>query len=132
MTRRESPVSFRPGPLASDLDARTGIDTNRNEIAQRDLERYYDLLARALATVGLSERDALVVVEALWSTAFDAGTIAAIPYGVADAGATDELVTRLERTSALQRLAIADAIERLRAHPERSIAEVGLIATEVG
>ena len=132
MTRRESPVSFRPGPLASALDARTGVDTNRNETAQRDLARDYDLLDRSLATLDFTANEAVLVVDALWSTHFDAGTIAALPYGVADAGAPDDLTARLERTSYLQRLAIVDAIERLRAHPERSIADAGLITTEVG
>lgn len=139
---RESPVSFRPGPLASDLDARATFDANRNEIAQRDLGRYYELLARSLATMAWTASEALAIADALWSTAFDAGSIAGLPLGIQDALYDDlaerhgvdgpDLLMRLWETTALQRLAIADAIERLRAQPDRSVADVGLVRLEVG
>lgn len=121
--RREPPVQFRPGPLAPALDAR---GDNRNEVAARDLGRYYAILSRTLETVTLSEaewnllRDALngTYVDEWWTGNELAAEIAdALADGMGQKWGLDardgaRLIDTLRRLSAAETFAIIDAVER--------------------
>ena len=120
IVKQAPPVSFRPGPLAARLDAR---GANRNEVASRDLGRYYHLIERTLATVQMSSaewnliRDALngTIVESWWSGHTLASSIsAASDDGLADKWHVDSaaLVERLIALSPAQTIAVCDAVEQ--------------------
>lgn len=118
--KQAPPVSFRPGPLAARLDAR---GANRNETARRDLDRYYDLIERTVASVQLSSaewsllRDALngTIIESWWSGHTLAAEIEdACDDGLAEKWHVDSaaLVERLIALSPAQVLAVCDAVEQ--------------------
>lgn len=123
MTDRTPPVQFRPGDLASALDARTDAGLNRNEVARRDLARYYAALAFELRGIVLSEAEAALVCDACNGVLHDEQTAGWIAEGVADAIVLDgladkwgidgdDLIARLRSLRHTQRLAIVDAVER--------------------
>lgn len=116
---RPSPVMFRDQDIERELLAR---GENRNTIAKRDLERYYDLLARMGRRLRFDEDD-LAAIVAVTSTVMFADTAA--PYLIADevTEAEDELTAILgarargliERLRALhpaEKLALTDMVER--------------------
>lgn len=117
-------VQFRPGPLAAALAARADVDDNAHisQVAQRDLGRYYDLVALALASVELGQSEASLIVDALNGTLIDVQTAQLLAYEIADSledglakkwgvdGAA--LVAKVGAWSLAQRLAVCDAAER--------------------
>ncbi len=117
-------VSFRAGPLADEIDPRTGHGLKVGAVAQRDLGRYYELLNYALATVQLSQAEAMLIVDACNGTLFEPFSIGVqvLTYDVQDSledgyatkwGVDGEaLVKKLAGYSTIQRAAICDAIER--------------------
>jgi len=122
MTQRPAPIQFRPGTLAEPLAARAGDAMKVNEVAQRDLDRYYTLLAAALRDVDLKEGEALLICDALNGTHIDP-TLArllhaeiedALEDGLAEKWMVDgeTLVMLLRNMTLLQRMAICDAVER--------------------
>lgn len=139
-------VTFRAGPVAPDLAARTRAGTAVGARARDDLERYYRLLARALAGVQLSEDEASLIVDALngmltephtahllWAEIDDAIT----GDGLAEKWSVDgqALVARLRALTPFAALAVSDAAERYwldthltptRDHTER-LRAVGLV-----
>jgi hypothetical protein len=118
-------VQFRPGPaqLATQIAARGG-DTNvaASDLAVRDLGRYYDMLALALASVDLSAGQAGLLVDVLNGTVIDLTTaqmLAAevedsLPDGTAEKWDVDgpALVAKISAWNLGQRLAVCDAVER--------------------
>lgn len=138
MTVRESPIQFRPGPLAQEVDAR---GDNPNETARRDLERYYDLLRHELRSVVLTEPEALVVCDALNGARMDVAAARLVWAAVDDAIQHDslgvkwavdgtELVTKLRGLTTAQALALVDAVERwwgLSSPETQGLRDVGLI-----
>jgi hypothetical protein len=147
--RREPPVSFRPGGLSASLDARG----ERNEVARRDLARYYATLQRELSTLHLSEREASLIVDALngcavdettapllWANVDDAimrdgldekwGLTVRRPDGLPDAEKAGLLVMRLRELRPGQCMALLDAVERFWRDPNPlhdALVRVGLI-----
>ena len=115
-------VSFRSGPLDGALEARMREDLKAGAVAQRDLGRYYDALALALAQVQLTREQALLLIDALNGTFIDLTTAQMLHYEIADAlgdGLAEKwrtngpaLVETVRAWSLLQRLAVLDAIER--------------------
>lgn len=136
-----NPITFRPGPLASALEAR---GANAAEVVRRDLARYYQLLERELRWVRLSEPEASLICDALNGSFIDD------PQGleaeIADACDLDGLHTKwgVDRDALLtsirswtyaQRAAVLDAVERYWRGPhELPLAEglraVGLVRDE--
>jgi len=141
-------VQFRPGGLAKDMicriDPAWGVSPNAGaaRVAQRDLERYYALLRYALATVAsdLTLAEARWVVAAHWSTLFDetAEIAAAVmpsqlrdfaddPEGRSTAAAwridPEALHARVSAWSLTRRMAVIDAIERLRCRAHAGAAD---------
>lgn len=124
--RRDAPIQFRPGPLTSHLAARSGGTMTANEVARRDLDRYYAILGRELATVEFTDaewmalRDALngTLAEAWWSANELATEIEdALADGLGERwglSATQgrALVERLRQLSPAQTFAVIDAVER--------------------
>lgn len=116
-------IQFRPGPLTAALEARGAADNaTASQIADRDLSRYYDLLALALAQVQLSPGEASLIVDALNGTAVDLVAAQGLPYEIADSledGLAEKwevdgsaLITKAHGWSLLQRIAVCDAAER--------------------
>lgn len=115
-------IQFRPGPLADALAARGGAENaSASQVAQRDLGRYYDALALALASVEMTEGEAGLIVDALNGTIIDTAAVSGLHYEIADAlpdlaekWEVDGVALRAKARgwSYLQRLAICDAAER--------------------
>lgn len=138
---REAPVQFRPGPLAAALAAR---GDNQNETAQRDLERYYGILARELkrANLRLVANEALLLCDALNGSWMDANSAPLLWAEVADAIAHDGLdrkwdvdgaglVDKLRALNPAAALAVIDAVERAWHHGDDlsvAVIAVGLAA----
>lgn len=116
-------IAFRPGPLSDALTARAddASDAAASRIAQRDLGRYYEMLAGALASVGLSEEEALFLVDILNGTYIELMTAQMLPYEAEDAEPSyfekwgidrAVLLKKLHALTLAQRLAVCDAVER--------------------
>lgn len=132
-------ITFRvgTGKLAEALTARDyKHESHRNEIAKRDLARYYALLERSLATVQLTEAEANALCDAnngcgleeamptsmLWANVLDTPGLGE-KWGIE----TDLLVSKVRSLSPLQSAAVLDAIERFWVHSEDStVQSVGL------
>lgn len=138
-------VQFRAAALEPALTARADEpDRSISNVAQRDLGRYYDLLALALASVELSAGEASLIVDALNGTIIDTQTAQLLAYEVQDSledGLAEKwgvdgaaLVEKIGAWSLAQRLAVCDAAERFWRGPYRkdgpladTLAAVGLI-----
>ncbi len=112
-------ISINPG-IESKLSAR---GDNLSGTINRDLERYYALLDRALHSVPLTEQEAWFLLdllngtfcdvstaEMLWAEAQDGIEFESMDQKWAVDGA--ELVKKLQGLNALQALALVDAVER--------------------
>lgn len=115
-------VTFRAGEIAPALSERLA-NYPVGGIARRDLERYYALLVEELATVTLSENEALLICDALNGTLMLPQTMRLLWAEIDDSirlDATDEkwqvdgpaLVEKLRRFTSGQTLAVVDAGER--------------------
>lgn len=144
MTASQYPrVSLRAGDLLPDLAARAGDDSDAaiSRTADRDLHRYYALLARALPA--FAEPEASLLVDALngiitephsahllWANVEDAQR-----EGLAEKWGVDglALVQRLRALTPFEALAVADAAERYWQGPYRqsdmtaALRQVGLV-----
>lgn len=117
------PIVFRAvDELTADLTARTGANS-LGLTAQRDLERYYALLAAELRTVSLTAAEALLIADALNGTLWEPHTIRLLWAGVDDAIRLDglaekwqvdgaALVAKLRALTPGQTVAVIDAVER--------------------
>jgi len=121
-----------PSPLAqfrlldtSELDVRRGpLAPSLEEVARRDLERYYATLAGELRRIRLTENEALAICDVLNGTWLDALTAHLLwaevedaqEDGVAEKWSIDapDLVARLRAIGPTAQLAICDAVERWR------------------
>jgi hypothetical protein len=115
-------VQFRPRGLTHRLFARTRTGSI-NEIARRDLERYYNLIEAVLGTVELTSAEAALLCDALRTFRLDRADVALLWTEVADAihvegldhrWAVDggALVTKLRRLHLAQAYAVVDAVDR--------------------
>lgn len=132
-------ITFRVGKghLAEQLEARDyPHESHANELARRDLGRYYEVLARSLATVQLSKAEASALCDANNGTAWDNWSISLLWANVADCPGLDEkwgvnvdaLIAKIRSWSYPQCLAVVDAIERFWVRCEESTVEsVGLV-----
>ena len=115
--------------MAARLDGRS-----LGQQAARDLERYYEALARELRTIELTEREASLICDALNGSLLDVSSAALIWAEVSDgvrynqldqkwlaedrgagAGAhfaAEQLIEKLRSLTYTQSLALADAVER--------------------
>ena len=143
-------VQFRPGDLADQLlrridptETETGsADAAAARVAQRDLERYYALLDDALrdAAHGLTLQEARWIVAAHWSTLLDWWAAVTLPMQLHDYYADDPegreqaaawgvdpeaLRARVSAWSLTRRMALIDAMERLRCLAARRSAADG-------
>jgi len=135
-------ITFRVGKghLAEQIEARDYThESHANEIARRDLERYYNLLGRSLATVDLTKQEASALCDAnkrapmdQWSTSLLWANVADCPgLGELWGCDTDALIAKVRAWSYPQCLAVVDAIERLWTRYENSTVEsVGLVRAE--
>ena len=116
-------IQFRPGPRAEHLAARGASDNaSASQLVDRDLDRYYQLLALALAQVRLSEGEAGLLIDALNGTFIDLQAAQALHYEIADAlgdGLAEKwgvdgpaLVATIRGWSLLVRVAVCDAADR--------------------
>lgn len=131
--------------LATAITARASA-TSPSLTAQRDLERYYALLAAELRTVTLSPNEAQLLVDANNGTLWEPHTMRLLWAGVDDAILLDglaakwqvngkELVATLRLLTPGQTVAVVDAVERtwsaLTADPDRLMADtlrhIGLV-----
>ena len=138
--KQPAPLMFRPGELETPLAARSGGTLSPALVAKRDLERYYDMLRRALPA--FSEAEASLIVDAcngwlvephsaplLWAEVDDAirSDGLATKWGV-DGPA---LVARLRALTPFEALAVCDSVERFWRHPEiptdENLRRVGLV-----
>ena len=115
-------VEFRAGSLAGPLAAR-GDDDERNEIARRDLERYYHALDRELQSLALTHAEASLLADALNGTLWDVPSVpllwAQVDDAIKDGGLDtkwgvhrDDFVARLRSLSYTQALSVIDAVDR--------------------
>lgn len=116
-------IQFRPGDLTPFLAARGATNNpEASQLAQRDLERYYHLLALALASVSLTSGQAGMIVDVLNGTLIGTSTAQLLADemsdSLADGYATKwevdgpALVATVRSWSLLQRMAVCDAVER--------------------
>lgn len=140
-------IQFRPGHLTDPIAERAAEQTNigASFTVGRDIDRYYQLLALALASITLSEGEAMLIVDATNGTLFEPFSVAAqslhweIQDSLADGLAAKwevdgpALVAKISAWSLLQKAAVCDAIERFWGdtyHIDNSharLARVGLI-----
>jgi hypothetical protein len=115
-------VEFRTGGLSAPLAAR-GDDAERNEIARRDLTRYYEALDRELQSLALTHAEASLLADACNGTIWEPHTIPLLWAQVADAirdGALadkwgvhgEDFVARLRGLTYTQALSVIDGIEK--------------------
>lgn len=108
--------------LAAAITARTSA-TSLSLTAQRDLERYYALLAAELRTVSLTAAEAHLLADALNGTLWEPHTMRLLWAGVDDAIRLDglakkwqvdsgALVAKLRALTPGQTVAVIDAVER--------------------
>jgi hypothetical protein len=117
-------VNFRPGPLSDQIEERISEigGSTSGGVTQRDLGRYYDMLGLGLAAVHLTPGEAGLIVDALNGTLIDINTAQALRLEVEDAlraGLAEKwqidgsgLVEKIRGYTLVQRMAIADAVER--------------------
>ena len=133
-------ISFRvgAGQLAQQIASRD--ESHANEIAKRDLERYYNLLGRSLATVDLTEAEANALCDANNGTLWENWSISLLWANVADTPGLDEkwgidsnaLIGKIRSWSHPQALAVVDAIERFWTHCDTATAKtVGLVREDL-
>lgn len=122
MTKQPSPVSFRPGDLAPALDAR---GDNRNEVAQRDLARYYRLLEIESAALDFAPAEWMLLHDVIGTSHIGTNRSAASLgmavgdemeldgkaeyFGVSDRSA---LLHKLFSLTPAQAMALCDLVER--------------------
>ena len=115
-------VEFRAGGLLAPLAARSD-DDERNEIARRDLGRYYAALDHELRFLALTHAEASLLADALNGTLWDVQSIPLLWAQVDDAirdGALDtkwgvhgpDFVARLRALTYTQALAVIDGADR--------------------
>jgi hypothetical protein len=115
-------VQFRLGVLGRYLQARQDSGQSVSDVAQRDLKRYYALLALGLSSVHLNQGEAGLIVDALNGTLVELSTAQllwaeiqdSLEDGLAEKWGVDgpTLVEKLRDYSLAQTLAIVDAVER--------------------
>lgn len=110
-------VSFRPGEVLDQALSERTDEGNKNQVAKRDLGRYYALLKAALPA--FTEDEGLLIVSALNGVLCSPGTL----YGNIAAAIAEELhdqfdldyegfLVRLRSLSMLEAQAVIDAVER--------------------
>lgn len=119
-----SQINFRPGHLDSQIEERISEigGSTAGGVTQRDLGRYYEMLQIGLAAVHLSPGEAGLIVDALNGTWVDLNTAQLLHVEVEDSLQHDlaakwdvdgaALVEKLRGYTLVQRMAIADAVER--------------------
>lgn len=115
-------IQFRPGSLAPALRARAETGVGPAAVAQRDLARYYELLALALVSVDLTTGEASLIVDALNGTIIDLTAAQMLATAIADSlddGLAEKwgvdgpgLVASAQGWTLAQRIAVCDAVER--------------------
>lgn len=143
-------ITFRASSTLDEaLTARTGR-TSTSLTAQRELERYYTLLADELRTVMLTEPEAKLVVDANNGVLWEPHTMRLLWAGTEDAITGDgldrkwdvdgpALVAKLRALTPGQTVAVVDAVERYWAAvsggadvpTETLLRRVGLVRDEV-
>lgn len=146
MTKSIERVVFRPGQLLAPLLERAEAPADKfiSQVAQRDLDRYYTMLALALNTVALSENEAMFLIDISNGTIYDMVAAQALQWEIQDTlpeyAAKWEIdgpafLAKANSWSLLQKTAIMDALERFwndSYHIENThakAARVGLIKT---
>lgn len=122
--RRGSPqITFRAGPVEEHLASRAGQRSSASEVAKRDLERAYTLLALELRRSRLSEGEASLIVDACRTWLVTPDTIPYLWSEVADSDehedtgekwgvALRDLTPKLRALGPLRSWAVVDAVER--------------------
>jgi hypothetical protein len=131
-------INFRAGTLLPALVARSSSEQSRHATAQRDLDRYYTLLARSLPT--FTEAEASLLMDALNGTIAMPQTAHLLWAEIDDAIRLDRLDEkwgvdgqalheRLRALTPFQAMAILDAKERYWLHPNEpdALQRVGLV-----
>lgn len=116
-------IAFRPGQLRAKLIERADGPGKAaaSRVAQRDLDRYYHLLTLALASIELSQNEAMLLVDMSNGTLYDMVGAPALHYEIEDAvsdlaekwgidGAA--LAAKAASWSLIQKVAVIDALER--------------------
>ena len=122
-TRRRNPTTFRDAGLDEQLELRAADTTHTNQVAKRDLNRFYAALARELAIAArtLTRGEKLALCDISNGTLFDEISSAYLWAEVADAADEhlamwgvnrDALVAKLRAFTPTQTLALIDALER--------------------
>lgn len=135
-------IQFRVGPLADALAERGGSENaTASQIVARDVQRYYDLLALALAQVTLAAGAASLIVDALNGSVRDEHLAQMLDYAIADSledGLAEKwqidgpaLVATIRAWSLLQRMAVVDAVERFWSN-DYHVDEIGARLVRVG
>lgn len=122
MSKQPPPISFRPGAIAGAIDAR---GDNRNEVAARDLERYYRLIEIESASLEFSPPEWMLLRDVIGTSVIGAHRDAAslgmaigdameldgkdTYFGVTDRGA---LLHKVFSLTPSQAMALCDAVER--------------------
>lgn len=119
---KENKVQFRPGHLLGMLQERADTGQSISMVAQRDLDRYYDLIALALHHVELTPGEASLIVDAMNGTFIDLTAAQMLHAEIADSlgdGLAEKwgvdgpaLVAKARGWTLLQRMAVCDAVER--------------------
>lgn len=148
-TRRDPPVSFRPGKLRAAIKHRALRNLPESQIVKRDLGRYYLLLGQALGEVHLTRREASWLAAAQLRHDVE-DELSGDPFIPEHRNPSDYLlavvkrpITRAEREgrpagelayrvadkvesmTPLQRAALLDALDRLPAESEEEIYDPG-------
>lgn len=102
--------------------------SSEHQVAKRDLERYYNIMNRALKEISLTENEAMAIVDSLNGTMIDSFSIGLIWANLEDAISLEgldskwgidgqALVEKMKNASIGYLTALADAIERWWATP---------------
>lgn len=132
-------ISFRLGRsdtgLSHEVARRVDGRHSRNEVARRDLERYYAVLRRSLPT--FDRQEALAILDATNGTAFDPTTVGLLWADVDDAEGLGEkwgidrhaLVARLRGLTYAESMALVDAAERFWSYGKDADTDLALEAS---
>lgn len=142
MTNNDNLTCFRDASIKQSLLTR---GNSSGDIARRDIDRYYVLLADALRRVKLTSNEAMLLCDALNGTLneFRINPAQALVFSVQDAIDLDSLDSKWEvdKTSFLAKLkglntleaaAVLDAVERFWYEPEYQIEDTKVKLAQVG
>lgn len=142
MPNKTNPIAFRDARLEPEIARRSAAGVSLGSTVNRDIARYYALLADELRSVPLSEGEAALICDALNGTLIEPTIVrllwAEVDRAIQGDGLAEKwnvdgaaLVSKLRGLTPGALFAVADGVERFWRQPDLPLAEnlrsVGLV-----